>query len=102
MAKKKDKKKSESYTLADAIYDDHNGLVVTRDVAADLAATVVSTITYETKGQGRYQVFGLGVFKVRECKARTGRNPRTGEVIQIPARRVVGFKASRAFAESVR
>lgn len=38
---------------------------------------------------------GFGTFSVRDSAARTGRNPQTGDSIQIPARRVPGFKAGK-------
>jgi len=44
--------------------------------------------------QQRVQLIGFGTFMVRERKARQGRNPRTGETIQIKARRVAAFSPS--------
>lgn len=44
---------------------------------------------------------GFGTFKVIERKARTGRNPRTGEPIEIPAKKAITFKPAKAFVESV-
>ena len=41
------------------------------------------------------QLLGFGNFSVSERAARTGRNPHTGETIQIPASKVVRFKASK-------
>lgn len=38
---------------------------------------------------------GFGTFSVRDSAPRTGRNPQTGDTIQIPARRVPGFKAGK-------
>jgi integration host factor subunit alpha len=46
-------------------------------------------------------VTGFGKFRVRTKNARIGRNPRTGEEITIPARRVVTFQASRLLKEYV-
>lgn len=43
----------------------------------------------------------FGNFSVREKKARKGRNPKTGETITIPARKVVTFKVSRVLKERV-
>jgi DNA-binding protein HU-beta len=43
----------------------------------------------------------FGSFQVREKRARTGRNPKTGEAAGIPARRVVRFKSGEHFRESV-
>ncbi|MDZ7810616.1 MAG: HU family DNA-binding protein [Arhodomonas sp.] len=44
---------------------------------------------------------GFGTFTVRERAARTGRNPRTGESIKIPASKVPGFKAGKALKDAV-
>ena len=43
----------------------------------------------------RIEVRGFGTFKVRHRKSRTGRNPRTGEPVEVPARDVPVFKPSR-------
>ena len=52
------------------------------------------------KGE-RTAIPGLGVFNVRERKARKGRNPQTGKEITIPARKVVSFTAAKSLKESV-
>lgn len=44
---------------------------------------------------------GFGRFSVRDSAARSGRNPQTGEAIQIPARRVPGFKPGKELKERV-
>lgn len=44
---------------------------------------------------------GFGSFNVRERQARTGRNPRTGEALQIPAHKTVGFRPGKAFREAI-
>ncbi|HEY0591912.1 MAG TPA: HU family DNA-binding protein [Thermoanaerobaculia bacterium] len=49
----------------------------------------------------RCSIPGLGSFAVSERKARTGRNPRTNETIQIPASRNVRFKAGKDLKTSV-
>lgn len=45
--------------------------------------------------EGRFALPGLGVLRVRNRKARTGRNPQTGDPIQIKARKGVGFKPGK-------
>jgi DNA-binding protein HU-beta len=52
------------------------------------------------KGE-RTAIPGLGVFNVRERKARKGRNPQTGKEITIPARKVVVFTAAKSLKEGV-
>ncbi len=53
------------------------------------------------KGQ-RVQLIGFGSFLVRHRKARQGRNPKTGETIQIKARKVPAFQAGAEFKKSLR
>ena len=52
------------------------------------------------KGE-KVQLVGFGTFEVRERAARTGRNPQTGEEIQIAASKVPAFKAGKALKEAV-
>ena len=47
------------------------------------------------------QLVGFGTFAVKQRKARTGRNPQTGEPIQIKASRSVGFKAGAGLKEEL-
>lgn len=49
----------------------------------------------------KVSLVGFGTFTVKEKNSRNGRNPRTGEVIKIPPKRVVTFKAGKAFRESI-
>lgn len=53
-----------------------------------------------SKGQ-QVSIAGFGTFGVKHRAARSGRNPRTGETIDIAARYVPGFKAGKALKESV-
>lgn len=47
-------------------------------------------------------MIGFGTFEVRDRAARKGRNPQTGEEIQIPASKVPAFKAGKALKEAVK
>jgi len=49
----------------------------------------------------KVQVIGFGTFEVKERSARTGRNPRTNETIQIPASKNPSFKAGKALKDAV-
>lgn len=53
-----------------------------------------------TRGE-KVSLVGFGTFYIKERDARDGRNPRTGEVIRIPAKRVASFKPGKAFREVV-
>ena len=50
----------------------------------------------------RVQIIGFGNFEVRDRAARKGRNPQTGEEIQIPASKVPAFKAGKALRDAVK
>jgi DNA-binding protein HU-beta len=60
-----------------------------------------ATISEALKGGEEVQLPGFGKFYVREQKAREGKNPQTGERMQIEARKVPSFKAGKALKEFV-
>ena len=60
-----------------------------------------TSITDALKAGEEVQLPGFGKFYVREQKAREGKNPQTGETMQIGARKVPAFKAGKTFKESV-
>ncbi len=53
------------------------------------------------KKGNRIRIAGLGILQVKQTKARTGRNPATGEPIKIPAKRKVAFRVAKDLKESV-
>jgi DNA-binding protein HU-beta len=56
----------------------------------------------EALSQGdKVQLVGFGTFEVRDREARKGRNPQTGEEIEIPASKVPAFKAGKALKDAV-
>ena len=64
-------------------------------------ASVLDTIKEGLVADGIVQITGFGSFRVRERGARTGRNPRTGETIQLAASKGVGFKAGKALKSAL-
>lgn len=50
---------------------------------------------------GRVQITGFGTFETRTRKARTGRNPRTGASIRIPASRTAGFRVGKGLKDAI-
>lgn len=63
--------------------------------------TDVGVITKTLKNGGRVQITGFGTFEPRKRAARRGRNPRTGEAIQIKASRSPAFKAGRGLKNAL-
>jgi DNA-binding protein HU-beta len=62
---------------------------------------VVDAVTGSLKQGEQVAVVGFGTFSVKHRAARVGRNPRTGESINIPASNVPGFKAGKALKDAV-
>ena len=69
---------------------------------ADVAlAAVVDSIKDALKAGDKVQLVGFGTFSVKERAARTGKNPATGESIQIAACKVPAFAAGKALKDSI-
>jgi DNA-binding protein HU-beta len=62
---------------------------------------IVNSISGALSGGGSVSLVGFGTFSVKARAARQGRNPRTGETIQIKASNVPGFKAGKALKDAV-
>jgi DNA-binding protein HU-beta len=69
---------------------------------ADRAVGAFCQAVEEALGRGeRVSLVGFGTFEVRARGPRVGRNPQTGQQLQIPATRVPAFKAGKALREAV-
>ena len=79
--------------LIDAVAENSD---LTKASAARALDSAIENITNALKGGNSVTLVGFGTFTVRQREARMGRNPRTGEAIQIKASRVPGFKAGKA------
>lgn len=71
-----------------------------KDAGAALTA-LTATVTEELKAGEKIAISNLGTFEVRERAARTGHNPRTGETVEIAAKRIPAFKAAKALKDAV-
>ena len=80
--------------LARAVYEKHGGIPL-QDCqrAVDLIFAIVKK---RLLGGNRVHIVGFGTLEVVERRARRGRNPATGEEIELPARRALVFRPSRA------
>ncbi len=58
-------------------------------------------ISKALKKGSRVQITGFGTFEAKQRKARTGRNPRTGQSIQIAATKTPGFRAGKGLKDSI-
>lgn len=73
----------------------------TKTSARDAVNKMFDSIMTNCKRSGELQIPGFGKFSVRKRAARKGRNPRTGQTIQIKASKSVGFKPAAAFKGSL-
>ena len=74
---------------------------VSKSEAAKSVDAVFSSITNSLKGGNEVRLVGFGTFLITNRAATTGRNPRTGESIEIPAKKVPKFRAGKALKETV-
>ena len=84
--------------LAAALADDHE---LSKKTAEAILNDMVGKITKHLKKGERIRIVGLGILQVRKRAARMGRNPATGEPIQIKASKKVAFRAAKELKEAV-
>jgi DNA-binding protein HU-beta len=84
--------------LIDAVAD---AAEISKTAATRAVDAVIENITNALKKEEQVTLVGFGTFTVRSRAARTGRNPQTGEAIQIKASKVPGFKPGKALKDAV-
>ncbi|MCY8235332.1 HU family DNA-binding protein, partial [Priestia endophytica] len=75
---------------------------LTKQDAAKAVDALFKTISDTLSKEEKIQLIGFGTFEVRERAARTGRNPQTGEEMQIAASKVPAFKPGKELKEAVK
>ena len=78
-----------------------NSADVSKASAGRVLDALCDAVAASLKNSEPVAIAGFGTFSVRDRAARTGRNPRTGEAIQIAASRVPAFKAGKALRDTV-
>ena len=74
---------------------------VSKATAGKVLESVIETVGNALKDGDQVTLVGFGTFLVRKREARQGRNPRTGETIEIAASNVPSFKAGKALKDTV-
>ena len=77
-------------------------VVSTKKEAQAAVDCVFDTIKKALKKKDRVTLIGFGTFKVDKRKARKGRNPQTGEIIKIKAKKVTKFVPGKALKEMIK
>jgi DNA-binding protein HU-beta len=74
---------------------------ISKKAAASIIDEYAALAIVETRKRGAFVLPGIGKSVLVKRKARTGRNPATGEAIKIPAKTVVKVRPSKAFKEAI-
>jgi DNA-binding protein HU-beta len=87
---------------ADIINKVHEELGSTKADAERAVEMVIDSIVSSLKSGTEVSIAGLGIFSAKMRNARTARNPRTGETLEVPAMRVPKFRAAKALKDAVK
>ena len=82
-------------TKADLVEAVHTKVGFSKKESADIVEMVFDTMKGSLERGEKIKISGFGNFEIRDKHSRPGRNPQTGEVIEITARRVLTFKPSQ-------
>lgn len=85
--------------IIEKVHEKIGGTKANSEQAVD---TVVSSIVESLQKGEEVSIAGLGIFSAKMRAARTARNPRTGEPVQVPAMRVPKFRAAKALKDAVK
>lgn len=88
-------------TKADLVDSVANKTEIPKEKAEEIVNGLFDDIIAALKGGEKVNISGFGTFSVSHRKARTGRNPKTGETIQIASSRAAKFKAGKTLKESL-
>lgn len=88
-------------TKADIIRNVHEKIGISKSDAARLVESVFDIIKDTLAGGEDVKISGFGKLSIREKKARRGRNPQSGQEIEISARRVLTFKSSQVLKKAL-
>ena len=96
-----DRGKENTVNKADLIAQVAKDSELSKDAAEKAVDATFSNIEKALRSGDTVRIVGFGNFQVSDRKASTGRNPRTGETVDIPASRVPKFRAGKALKEAV-
>jgi nucleoid DNA-binding protein len=88
-------------TKADLVDEISERTGLTKKDVADTVDEFIRAVIGALKNGHHIEIRGFGTFRVKERKPRTARNPRTGETVPVPARKVPVFKVSKELKELV-
>ncbi len=82
-------------TKADLIIEVAKQTALTKKESEIVIKTIFDSITNSLTNGDKVELRGFGSFRIRDRKSRQGRNPKTGDTVEVPAKRVPFFKAGK-------
>ena len=82
-------------TKADLVEKVASTIKLTKKETEVIVAIIFQSITDSLSGGDKVEIRGFGSFRIRERNARTARNPKSGERVEVPAKKVPFFKAGK-------
>lgn len=86
-------------SIVDAVHEKLGGTKVQAEQAVE---TMIECIVTSLKKGDEVSIAGLGIFSAKQRQARKARNPRSGEMVDVPAMRVPKFRAAKALKDAVK
>ena len=88
-------------TKADLIEEVSRVVEMTRKESEVIVETIFDSIVKSLRGGDKIEIRGFGSFRTRQRQARIGRNPKSGERVEVPAKRIPFFKPSKELRDIV-
>lgn len=86
-------------SIIDAVHE--QGETTSRAQAERIVRNTFDVITRHLKDGNRVMVAGFGIFEAKHVSARTARNPRTGDTVEVPARNKAKFTPAKALKDAI-
>ena len=88
-------------TYVESVKKIAEGRNLTQRVVRNVIDDFVEIIVKELKAGNKFEILGLGALQVKERAPKVGRNPRTGETIEIPERKGVSFRCTKTLKDGL-
>ncbi len=88
-------------TKADLIDEVSRLAELTRKDSEVIVETIFDSVVRSLRAGDKIEIRGFGSFRTRQRKPRTGRNPKTGEKVEVPAKKIPFFKPSKELKDLV-
>ena len=88
-------------TKADLIDEVSRAVEMTRKDSESIVETIFDSVVRALRRSEKIEIRGFGSFRTRQRKARTGRNPKTGEKVEVPAKTIPFFKPSKELKDLI-